>query len=123
MGALLCLLMVLQAQFPRPGSGVDERRGVDQSFITGQVKSKGGEPVGLATVSVHSRGDASRADQRGNGSDWPGAETRVRKDGSFRISVPGGTTFEVCANLPGKTQQCRLVEVSRSDMEVVLFEF
>lgn len=117
----LCLLLAFQVAFPPARSGPDERRGVDQSYISGTVKTKSGEAVAQVLIRVQAQPDASRADQRGNDFTWPGAEARVRPDGSFRIAVPGGMTYEVCASLTVKQTQCRTVDVRANDLEIVQF--
>lgn len=122
--AVFALLLALQVPFPRSTPGLNESRGIDQSFITGAVKRKGaGEPVALATVTVRIQGDASRADQRPTNLAWSGTNTPVRKDGSFRVAVPGQGTYTVCATLPDAPEQCRTLEVGQNDTGVVVFTF
>jgi hypothetical protein len=121
--ALLALLMVSQVTFPRPGGRPDGSRLPDQSTISGEVRTKEGEPIPVATISIETRQDSSRADQRGNGVGWPGAVQKVRHDGTFRVLVPGGSTYQVCADVPTKRKQCRLVDVNTNDVETLVFEF
>lgn len=120
---VLCTLLALQIPFPRPNAGSESRPVHDESWITGRVRTKGGEPIPVGTISVQSRGDVARADQRESAAGWPGTVTRLKTDGSFRIAVPGGSTMEVCAAVPGKPKQCRTVDVNPNDLEVLEFTF
>ena len=121
MAFAICFLLSLQIPFPKPNAR--DRTLPDQSWISGQVLAQSGDPVPLATIDVRSSADSSRADQRGNAFDWPGTVSHVKPDGTFRIAVPGGSTLAVCALVPGKPKQCRTVEVSPNDLEVVEFSF
>ena len=120
---LFAVLVVAQVTFPKPSGRPDTRPLPDQSTISGEVRTKEGEPIPLATISVQSRQDATRADQRGDAVGWPGTVTRVKHDGTFRVVVPGSSTLEVCASVPTKAKQCRLVDVSTNDVQVLTFEF
>ena len=41
----------------------------------------------------------------------------------FRVPVPGGATYQVCANVPSNPTQCQTVDVNANDLEVVTFRF
>lgn len=126
---VFAFLVTVQVMFPLPGGRTEAQAGPgstrlpDQSLIEGEVKTKEGVPVPLANISVQTRQDARRADQRGDGVGWPGTVVKVRRDGTYRVRVPGDTTYEVCAEVPAKAKQCRLVEVSVNDVQVVMFAF
>jgi hypothetical protein len=120
---VLALLIVSQVTFPRPGGRPDGSRLPDQSTISGQVRTREGEPIPVGTITVENRQDSTRADQRGDAVGWPGAVTKVKHDGTFRVVVPGGSTFQVCAEVPAKPKQCRLVDVNTNDVETLVFEF
>ncbi len=126
---LLALCVVWQVTFPLPGGRPNPSPMPgstplpDQSTISGQVRTKEGDPVPLARISVQTRQDATRADQRGDAVGWPGTVAQVKRDGTFRVVVPGGSTFEVCAEVPSKPRQCRLVDVSVNDVQTVVFTF
>ena len=126
---LLALVMGVQVTFPLPGGRPNPSPAPgssplpDQSTISGQVRTKEGEPIPLARINVQTRQDSTRADQRGSGVGWPGTVAQVRRDGTFRVEVPGGTTYEVCAEVPGRPKQCRYMDVSSRDLETLVFTF
>lgn len=117
------LLMSSQVSFPLPNSAPGSHRLPEQGTIQGEVKNKAGEPIPLATISVRTQQDSARTDQRGGGVGWPGAVAKVQHDGTFRIPVPGDTTYQVCADVPTQTKQCRTVDVSANDVQMLLFTF
>ena len=119
--AIFCLLAVLPGQIRSPGRSPGAN-GASTSWISGRVATASGNPLPVATITIQPMTDASRADQN-RPTTWNGAVTRVKPDGSFRVAVPSRETFQVCATVPGKPEQCKTVNVEAEDLEIAVFAF